>query len=113
MPDGVSLCGVALLDLDGRSGFLETLLDSLGLVLADRFLDRLGCGVDQVLRLLEPEAGDRSNRLDDVDLVRADLLEDDVELGLFADAETSQRSSRTLTNALSSRTVQPSICSMI
>ena len=42
----------------------------------------LGSRLDQVLGLLEAQAGGRADDLDDVDLVGADGLEDDVELGL-------------------------------
>ena len=53
----------------------------LGLVDAD--LDFLGGAVDQVLGVLEAEAGDLADDLDDADLVGAAGLEDDGELRLL------------------------------
>src|SRR5687768_18028527 len=49
----VRTTGSELLDLDGRANLGELRLDLLGLFLVDAFLDRLGCTVHQVLRLLE------------------------------------------------------------
>src|SRR6185436_5136694 len=62
-------CG--LLHLNRRAGLLELLLDLLGLLLVHAFLDGLGGGLDQVLGLLEAQAGDRSHGLDDLDLLVA------------------------------------------
>src|SRR5690349_13078051 len=75
--------GNRLFQLDARAGFLELLLHGLGLVLADVLLHRLGRAIHQVLGLLEAETGDLPDRLDDVDLRRAGVLEDDRELGLL------------------------------
>src|SRR6476646_451328 len=72
-----------LLQLDGAAGILDLLLDLLGLVLVDAFLDRLGSAFDQRLRLAEAKAGDRADLLDHVDLLAAVAGEDDVELGLL------------------------------
>jgi len=47
-----------------------------------RLLDVLRGALDQVLGLLETETGDAADFLDDADLVRAGILEDDGELGL-------------------------------
>ena len=60
-----------LLDLDLAALLLEGGLDLLRLVLGDAFLDGLGRGVDEVLGLLEAEAGQLADDLDDRDLVRA------------------------------------------
>src|SRR5690242_964920 len=73
----------SLLELDRGTRLLELLLDLLGLALADAFLDRLRRALDQVLGLLEAEAGDRADLLDDVDLLVAGGGQDDVELGLL------------------------------
>src|SRR3954469_714467 len=78
-----STLGGFLLDLDLRALLLEGRLDLLGLVAGDRFLDRLGCGVDEVLGFLEPQPGELADDLDDGDLVRADLREDGGELRLL------------------------------
>src|SRR6185436_16462785 len=58
-----------LLDLDRRAGLFELLLDRLGLVLGDPLLDGGGRGLDEVLGLLQAEAGHLAHRLDDVDLL--------------------------------------------
>src|SRR6476620_2463341 len=64
--DPISVYGIrpgrfqpALFQLDGRAGGFELLLDLLCLVLIDAFLDGLWSALDQVLGLLEAEAGDR------------------------------------------------------
>src|SRR3954452_11376563 len=71
------------LELDGSAGVLDLLLDLLGLVLVDAFLDRLGRAFDQRLRFAEAQVGDRADLLDHVDLLAAVAGEDDVELGLL------------------------------
>src|SRR5947209_20311581 len=53
-----------LLDLHGRAGVFELLLEFRGFVLVDPFFDRLGRAFDQVLRLFEAETGDRAHLLD-------------------------------------------------
>src|SRR2546430_8241489 len=72
-----------LLELDARAGVLELLLDRRRLVLTDVLLHGLGRAVDQVLGLLETEARDLADGLDDVDLGGTGLLQDDRELGLL------------------------------
>src|SRR5690349_14927270 len=71
------------LQLDGAASVLDLLLDLLGLVLVDAFLDRLGSAFNQRLRLAEAQAGDRADFLDHVDLLAAVAGEDHVELGLL------------------------------
>src|SRR6476620_8964958 len=73
----------SLLELDGAAGFLDLLLDLLGLVLVDAFLDRLRRTLDEGLRLTQAQAGDRADFLDDVDLLATVAGEDHVELGLL------------------------------
>ena len=76
--------GKRLLDGDIGAGFGELGADGLRLVLGDAFLYLGGRGLDEVLRFLQAKAGDDfADRLDDVDLVVAEALEDDRELGLF------------------------------
>ena len=58
-------------------------LGLLGVLLGDLLEDRLGGAVDQVLGLLEAEAGERAHLLDDLDLLVAGAGEDDVELVLL------------------------------
>src|SRR6516162_8473353 len=72
-----------LLDLDGGASRGELVLDLLGVVLVDAFLDRLRSALHQVLGLLQAQAGDGADLLDDVDLVGARVREDDRELGLL------------------------------
>src|SRR6478735_9405632 len=72
-----------LLDLDLGADVLELLLDRGGLVLRHAFLDRLGRALDEVLRFLQPEAGDFADDLDDIDLVAAHFGERRGELGLL------------------------------
>src|SRR5689334_1644109 len=72
-----------LLEVDGGAGLLELRLDGVGLLLGDALLDRSGRAVDEVLGLLEAEAGDRAHDLDHLDLLRAGACEDDVERRLL------------------------------
>ena len=74
---------VLLLNLDLGSRRFELLLGRGGLFLAHVFLDGLGRALDQVLGLLQAQRGQLADGLDDVDLVGADLLEDDGELRLL------------------------------
>ena len=63
--------GTALLDLDLGAGGLELLPDLVGLRLGNATLDLLGSALDQVLGLLQAEAGDRAQLFDNVDLLSA------------------------------------------
>src|SRR3954454_7559171 len=71
---------VRLLDGDAGSGALERLLGLVGGLLVGLLQDGLRCAVDQVLGLLEAQAGELAHDLDDLDLLVAGGLEDDVEL---------------------------------
>ena len=75
----------SLLELDGRALLFELLLELLGLGLLEVLLDGLRSAFDEVLGLLEAQARGRADDLDDLDLLVAAGLEDDVEraLGLF------------------------------
>src|SRR6185437_5149295 len=70
-PDGTRPGRRRLLQFDLRAGLLELGLDLVGLVLVDAFLDRLGRALDEILGLLEAEAGDGPDFLDDFDLLFA------------------------------------------
>src|SRR3954471_8819385 len=72
-----------LLDGDAGPGALERLLGLVGGLLVGLVQDGLGRAVDQVLGLLETQAGELANDLDDLDLLVAGRLEDDVELLLL------------------------------
>ena len=82
-----------LLDCDLGASLFQLLLQLLGIGLRDAFL-HLGRGtLNHVLGLLEAQAGRGTHHLDDADLVVAECLEDNVELGLlgsgFATASTA------------------------
>src|SRR5687768_15971009 len=71
---------------DGGAGALEGLLGLLRLLLVDLAVeDRLGSTVHQVLGLLEAQGREGADLLDDLDLLVAGGLEDDVELVLLLD----------------------------
>src|SRR3954464_14521295 len=72
-----------LLDGHRGAGALEGCLGLVGGLLGHLFQDRLRGAVHQVLGLLETEAGERAHLLDDLDLLVAGGLEDDVELVLL------------------------------
>src|SRR5439155_3100123 len=78
-----ALLSRTLLELDARAGFLELRLDRVGLLLVHALLDRRRGAVDEVLGLLEAEAGDRAHDLDHLDLLLTCSGEDDVEGGLL------------------------------
>src|SRR5580658_755656 len=85
-PHGCELAAAAaLLDRDGRSDRLKYGLCLLGGFLVDLLKDPGRCGVDDVLGLLEPKASQRPNFLDDLDLLVASGLKNDVELVLLLD----------------------------
>src|SRR4030095_16440488 len=73
----------SLAQLDGAAGFLDLLLDLLGLRLGDTFLDGLGRTLDQRLSFAHATLRDRTLFFDHVDLLAAVAGEDDVELGLL------------------------------
>src|SRR5215204_3206287 len=73
-----------LLDGNRSACGLELGLGLLGSLLGDLLEQRLGSAVDQILGLLEAQAGDDlADDLDDADLLFAGTLEDDVELRLL------------------------------
>src|SRR5699024_1512132 len=71
------------LDRDGGAGALQGLLGLGGGVLVDLLQDGLGGAVHEVLGLLQAQGGQRADLLDDLDLLVADGLQDDVELVLL------------------------------
>src|SRR2546421_4548414 len=74
---------VALLELDLGAGAFELLLGLVGVLLGHLLEDGLRGGLDELLRLLEPEAREGPDLLDDLDLLAAGRGEDDVELVLL------------------------------
>jgi hypothetical protein len=74
---------VTLLDGDRGACALKGGLGLLRALLVDPLKQGLGRAVDEVLGLLEPEAREGADLLDDLDLLVASGLEDDVELVLL------------------------------
>src|SRR3954465_9142120 len=72
-----------LLDFDRRAGLFQLALDRVGLVLGHALLDGLRGRIDEVLGLLQAEAGDGAHDLDHLDLLLAGTREDDVERRLL------------------------------
>src|SRR5262245_15210017 len=73
----------ALLELDLGAGAFELLLGLVGVLLGDVLEDGLRSRLDELLRLLEPEAREAADLLDDLDLLVPGRGEDDVELVLL------------------------------
>ena len=91
--------GGPLLDFDLGARFLELLLDGSGFVLGNAFLDGLGRAIDEVLGFFQAQAGDFANCLNDVDLVAANIGEDDGEFRLlFRRCCCSRRTAATCNN---------------
>ena len=61
---------ISLLELHHGAGTLEGLLRLLGGLLVDALQDRTRCVVDELLGLLEPEAREPTDFLDDLDLLK-------------------------------------------
>src|SRR5215469_15705168 len=72
-----------LLDGDGGAGALQGRPCLVRALLVDLLQYRLGRAVHQILGLLEAQAGQAAHLLDDLDLLVAGRLEDDVELVLL------------------------------
>ena len=83
-----------LLQLDLGADGLESLLDFLGLVLGDGFLDLGGDAFNKSLGFAEAETGDLADDLDDLDLLSAEAGHDNVKLSLlFSSGSAGSRSS--------------------
>src|SRR5690349_15464211 len=82
-PAGHTHVAELLLDCDGRASALERGPGLVRRLLVDVLKQRLGRAVHQVLGLLQAEAGQGADFLDDLDLLVARGLEDDVELVLL------------------------------
>src|SRR3990172_2353566 len=67
----------SLLDLGLTASLLQLLLDRLGFVLGDPLLDGLWRTFDEILGLLQAEAGELADDLDHLDLLVAGALEHD------------------------------------
>src|SRR5258705_12744203 len=94
-PVRVAAGGRPLLHFDSSALLFPLPLDGGGLVLRDARLDGLRSAVDEVLRFLEPQAGQLAHDLDDLDLLRAGFLERHRELGLLLDRRSRRAASAT------------------
>ena len=81
--DQISPEGQRSLQGDGSASALKGCLCLLRGFLVRSLKDSLGCTINEVLRLLQAEAREGAHLLDDLDLLVADGVEDDVELGLL------------------------------
>src|SRR5215470_3642978 len=81
-PESVALTS-HLLEFHLGPDLFQLGLDLLRLVLGHAFLDRLGRPLDQILGLLEAQAGERAHLFDHLDLLVADGGEHGGELGLL------------------------------
>src|SRR5215831_4855352 len=77
--------GTQLLQGDLGALGLELRLGLVGVLLVGLLEHRLGRGLDEVLGLLQAQAGELAHDLDDLDLLATVTLEDDVELVLLLD----------------------------
>ena len=72
-----------LLDFDFCADSFELSLESFGIFLGNAFLDLGVLGLDESLCLSKAEPGDGADFLNDLDLLSAELVENDVKLGLL------------------------------
>ena len=85
--------GIKLLDLALGADLFQLSLDSLGVLLGDALLQSLGSSLDSSLGLSQAQTGQLANDLDDLDLLGADLRQDDVELVLLLNGSSSSSAS--------------------
>ena len=78
-----------LLDLGLGAGFLQLGNQLLGVFLGDGFLQGLGAVVNQILSVLQAQAGSGTDNLDNAQLGSASALQDNVELGLLLNLSNS------------------------
>ena len=82
-----------LLDLCLCASFLQLGDQLLCVFLGDSFLQGLGAVVDQILCVLQAQAGSSADNLDDAQLGSTGVLQDNVELGLLLDLNSSSSGS--------------------
>src|SRR5262245_34674930 len=87
-----------LLELNLCAHLFEGGLDLVRLVLVDAFLDVLRGAFDQVLGFLEAETRERTDLLDDLDLLVAGGRENDRELGLLFSRSSATTGARSGSN---------------
>src|SRR5699024_9538501 len=78
-----------LLDLGLGASFLQLGNQLLGIFLGDGFLQGLGAVVNQILSVLQAQAGSGTDNLDNAQLGSAGVLQDNVELGLLFNFSSS------------------------
>ena len=78
-----------LLQLGLGASFLQLGNQLLCIFLGDSFLQGLGAVVNQILSVLQAQAGSGTDNLDDVQLGSTGVLQDDVELGLLLNLSSS------------------------
>ena len=78
-----------LLDLCLCASFLQLGDQLLCVFLGDSFLQGLGAVVNQILSVLQAQAGSSTDNLDNAQLGSAGILQDDVELGLLLNSLSS------------------------
>ena len=74
---------VRLLELDGGTGLFQLLLCVVGSILAHAGQHLAARGLSERLGLAQAQAGQLADDLNGFDLLRAGILDDDVEFGLF------------------------------
>ena len=85
LPEVLTPRGARLLEGDGCASGLEGSLCLLGSFLRNAFEDGLRRAIDNGLGLAEAQAGELAHNLDDLDLLVANGVEDDVERALLFD----------------------------
>lgn len=72
-----------LLQFSNSAGFSKLCLESFSLILSNAFLNRFGSALNHILCLFQAKTGDLANCLDNSQLIRANLFENNVKLGLL------------------------------
>ena len=71
------------MSLDEKLEFFQLLLDVFGFFFGNALFQNLGSAVNDVLRFLQAKSGNFADNLDNLNLVRANLGQLNVELGLL------------------------------
>ena len=88
-----------LLDFDFCADSFELSLESFGIFLGNAFLDLGILCLDESLCLCEAEAGNSADFLDDLDLLSAKLVENNIKLGLLFNNRAGGCNSRASSNS--------------
>lgn len=95
-----------LLQFDLSASLGELRLKSLSVVLGNAFLNGLRSLVNHSLSFLQAQAGSFLNNLDNVDLVCASRLQNNVELGLLFSSRSSSASAKEISRSSHGTTSQ-------